>query len=61
MNKIKVKITVKKVGRADMGRAWYTIFVNGEEVLEHGQKVKWNALDKEHAIAQFKQFNKQYA
>jgi len=62
MNKIKAKITAKKSGRVDyMGRAWYTIFVNGEAILKNGQEEKWKALDEEHAIDCFKQFNKQYA
>jgi hypothetical protein len=61
--KSKVKITAKKVGKANyMGRADYQILINNKVVLsKYGQVELWKAFDEKHAIACFKQFNEQYA
>jgi len=51
-------IAAKKVGREDyMGRAWYSIFIDGKVVMKNGIIEKWHALSVEHAIACYKQFN----
>jgi hypothetical protein len=59
LSKLKIMtIAAKKVGREDyMGRAWYSIFIDGKVVMKNGIIEKWHALSVEHAIACYKQFN----
>jgi hypothetical protein len=44
-------ITAKKAGRESWDGAWYAIFVNGEQLLENGQKVMYKTCSAENAVA----------
>ena len=55
-----MNIKAKKVSKEDyMGRAWYIILVDGEAVTVSGIIQKWSALNAQHAVECYQQFNNQ--